>query len=250
MNDRIEELIIAYLHRGSTPEQEKELFEACRTNPETASLLRQHLVLSLKLRQLRDSTVVPQEVRNSLLLRINELPPIGEEAPRRVPLRRPGWLLPGRFGLQHLVGAVATTAAIMVAAYQFTPGSGEGQSGTVASAQLQRDTVFVAVRDTVVRTETVRTPVYIVRTVERKNDPGNVAGEPARQPGVDIAQETPESPAEQAAPVSPAGDRGVDVSPAIADNSAQEAPAYLKQYNEMVLSLEKVNLSPSDRIRN
>ena len=28
MNERIEELIIAYLHRGSTPEQERELFEA------------------------------------------------------------------------------------------------------------------------------------------------------------------------------------------------------------------------------
>ena len=51
MNDRIEELIVSYLHRGSTPEQERELFEACKNNSEVAALLRRHVTMSLKLRR-------------------------------------------------------------------------------------------------------------------------------------------------------------------------------------------------------
>src|SRR5512143_2705107 len=108
MNERIEELILAYLHRGSTPDQERELFEACKADPEAAKLLRRHVILSLKLRQLREDTEVPAESRNQLLVRINE-----EQA--RLAAEHPAKVVTGnipvrRFGWAHLFGGALATA--------------------------------------------------------------------------------------------------------------------------------------------
>jgi hypothetical protein len=244
MTERIEELIVAYLHRGSTPEQEQELFEACRSNPDTANLLRQHIVMSLKLRQLRDTVEVPAEARNALLRRLNELP--AQEAPPRRRSVLPAWAMGVRFGLHHLVGVAGATAMLFVGFLLLRPDTGT-VPGTAGMAALQRDTVMVTATDTLFLTREVRKPVYIYRAAQEGNSVTGVAvREQPADDGIAEAREPQPEPS-VTPPVLP--DRGTG-HPSIAANTTPEAPAYLQQYNEMVLSLEKVRLSSSDRVRN
>jgi hypothetical protein len=248
MNDRIEELIVAYLHRGSSPEQERELFDACRTNPDVASLLRQHITLSLKLRMLREKTEVPQEVHNALLRRINEMK---VESPS-VEKARWSWIPDGfrrvRFGWSHLTGTALATGLAVLALFFFTrtdtvPTS--GLNGTTAST-AGADTVLLTRVDTVYQTRTLSKPVYIVRYEKRAPEQNPTPSPlPADAPSTDVAQ-APRVPVNIEPPaIRPAN----DAQPSIAQIMPIETPSYLQQYTTMVTSLEKVRLSSTDRVR-
>jgi hypothetical protein len=254
MNDHIEELIVAYLHRGSTPEQERELFEACRANPDTASLLRQHLIMSLKLRQLRDRIEVPEELHSSVIGAINEISsqPAKSREDRRgllaVRFRAP------RFGWSHLAGASLATAAAAIVFALIIPRSGpEFSPDRAAMLKAVHDTVQTARVDTVFQTREIRTPVYIVRNQTRdESSPGLETPSLPQQPsdGAAITEDLARQPVEQPSVEIPVDDNQKAASPAIAEAKAPEQLSYMQQYNAMVLSLEKVRLTSNDRVRN
>jgi hypothetical protein len=240
MNERIEELIIAYLHRGSTPEQERELFEACKTNAATANMLRQHLIMSLKLRQLRNETEVPLDVQNALLRRINET--VISETPARVPAA-----IPARrgFGWAHLFGAsLATAAAAVLVLFLVLPGT-PSPLGPQTAGVIVRDTVLLTRTDTLVQVKSTRIPVYIVRNEKPAAPaPAGTAPDAANTPGI-TERVTP-------APVAPfvdPSDLATLHTPSLAEARASEAPSFLEQYNAMLISVEKVRLTSSDRVR-
>lgn len=265
MNNRIEELILAYLHRGSTPEQEKELFEACKADPEAAKLLRQHVILSLKLRQLREGADVPAETRNNLLLRINE-----EEA--RLAVERPSKTAAARiperrFGWAHLFGGALATAVVTAAAFFFFYPAADPAVETAAIPAAIHDTVLVARTDTLVRVvrvaRVVSRPEDVSIAAERKNavTPRGIAL-PEATPA-DIAAQIPEGQnrsddtrrqepgALQETAVVPAQNPDSEArSTAIAEGSLRDGVSYLEQYNAMLVSLEKVRINAGDRIRN
>lgn len=257
MNDRILELISAYLHRGSTPEQERELFEACSRNPETAELLRQHLILSLKLHTLRDDVQVPAELHNNLLGRINALEAegIAREAaqPRIVPeqSRR-------RFGWAHLLGTGIAGAACALALLIWTGGP-ESDTALQPMAEVQ-DTVFITRTDTLTQLREVDRPVYIVRNV-----PSPVRDMPRADESPDLTLQSRTEPAAQN------GIAGTDIrkdenradtdrapvesAPLLADLRQADVVArevktqnFLEQYNSMLVSVESVQLSAKDRL--
>ena len=174
MNEHIQELISAYLHPGSTPEQEKELFEACRNDPEAAEHLRQHLIMSLKLRRLRDDVTVSSELHASLERRIDaiDLPEETEEVqPVAVPVTNRG------LRLAHLFGTGLATAAAAVILVLLLPADPEpGLPSETAVLLKPSDTVYVIERDTVRQIREIERPVYIVRNAPAESD--------AEQPGV------------------------------------------------------------------
>lgn len=257
MNDRILELISAYLHRGSTPEQERELFEACSRNPETAELLRQHLILSLKLHTLRDDVQVPAELHSNLLGRINALEAEGvaREAaqPRIVPeqSRR-------RFGWAHLLGTGIAGAACALALLMWTGGP-ESDTALKPVAEAQ-DTVFITRTDTLMQLRKVDRPVYIVRTapspvrdMSREAESPDVtlpSGiEAASKDGIagtDIRKDENRADTDRAP---------VESMPLLADMRQVESATrevktqnFLEQYNSMLVSVESVQLSAKDRL--
>ncbi len=239
MNEQIHELISSYLSGGNTPEQDRELFEACSKRPETAELLRSHLMLSLKLRSLREQTEVPADVRNSLLLRVNELQAERErhsvhESPPRERVNRFGWA--------HILGSTIATAAAAAALFMLLP-----ESTPPTSTALQAvDTVRIVQRDTIVQTRDITRPVYITRVIREK-------------PVIDIENLVDTSP--------PSDNRESDatvtvpiIAPVLENVSHAEAipvkeqlrqakvNQYLDQYNSMLASVETVQLTSRDRI--
>ncbi len=266
MNERIQELISAYLHRGSTPEQERELFEACSRNPETAELLRQHLVLSLKLRGLRDDVQVPSDLQSTVLRRINSLEAEGlrsETLPSATAVDQDG---KRRFGLIHLFGTGLATAACAVAILLLSGSPDQEPAARLQTVAQVQDTVYIVEKDTVTQLREVERPVYIVRNVPAEpvlespatNDQGDLAAKAGNNAPV---RETVSDPATQAnreapAPVSPARipTRAEDL-PALAEMQPGEAATreaktenYIEQYNSMLVSVETVRLSSKDRI--
>ena len=85
MNERLQELVDLFIHRGCTPEQEKELFDACLHDPGAAETVRQQLLLSLKIRGMREQAEVPAEIRNELFRKINLIAAEAESKPARTP---------------------------------------------------------------------------------------------------------------------------------------------------------------------
>lgn len=178
MNERIQELITAYLHRGSTPDQERELFEACKKDPETAEHLRQHLILSLKLRSLRDGVTVDDTLHSAVADRIAALAgqdanlPQVEDAPRagRDAGNVHGIPQPRRFGFRHVLGSAFAAAAAVVLFFFLLPEDNDSPSVRHASFQPSVDTVIVVKRDTVLQVREVSRPVYIVRRERVTND--------------------------------------------------------------------------------
>jgi hypothetical protein len=250
MNDRIEELIVAYLHRGSTPDQERELFEACKSNPEVAALLRQHISMSLKLRMLRDKTEVPLETHNALMRRINEM----KIAP--TPERKPIWSwLPIRskvtqLGWRHLTGTALATAAAMIALFFLTrPASLDGNRELKALAAAP-DTVLLTRVDTVFQARTVSKPVYIVRYEKRQDDPSVAIEKPSPSANAEnLAQNNATGEDITGGDAANTQEEKPAITPSLADSHLPETPSYLQQYASMVSSLEKVHLSSSDRVR-
>lgn len=266
MNERIEELIAAYLHRGSTPEQERELFEACSRQPETAEMLRQHLVLSLKIRALREDVQVPVEVRNEVLRRVNTIASDGlhreelqQPAVTTAPPRR-------RFGWAHLLGTGLATAACAVAILLWTGNSDEAGTALLQSVTGLRDTVFVVKRDTVTQLREIDRPVYIVRSGSRPasgDDPrfDTREGISSRQESIPAPTDagtagdraTPLTETVAAAPVpAPTVTKGTASIAEVRDLTTmtreEKAQSYLEQYNTMLVSVESVRLSSKDRL--
>jgi hypothetical protein len=246
MNDRIEELIVAYLHRGLTAEQERELFDSCRDNPDMASLLKQHVTMSLKLRAVRERAEVPAETRNELLSRINSLPAQTggnekEEAPARLRIG---------FGWRHIVsGGVAAAALTTVLFMFFVPWNENDDALRLASVAPERDTVQIVRSDTVTLTRTV------LRFVSTRTDmpPATTESKLAETSGVskNIADSGGGAAAEETAPEAPdRADIDEAVPPAVmAELRSVSGPSWIEQYSVMLMQLETVKLSPNDRIR-
>lgn len=285
MNERIQELITTYLHRGSTPEQERELFEACKNDPSAAEHLRQHLILSLKLRGLRDSVEVDEDLHRAVARRIEglEAAPAPVPAESRVQAERPSHAPARRFGFLHVFGAAAATAAAaVVLTLTFLPDANELPSPTATIAVVS-DTVYVVERDTVRQVHEVTRPVYIVRT---EKPPANEAraSETPSMTDDDRADRTPageavhtDAPAMAdagrnddrhgaetgdngtAAPIdvpvaeNPAGGKTgnallADARPVQPATREERKKSYLEQYNAMLVSVASVKLTDNDRI--
>lgn len=241
MNERIHELISGYLHGGNTPAEEKELFDACGSNPETAELLRQHLMLSLRLRSLREQTTVPQDLGNAVLLRINELQAEREAAnPAPVPMREAAEPPVRRFGWVHLFGASLATASLAALLVFLVPDS----DAPIAMVEGGRDTVTVVRADTVTQVREISTPVYIVR---------NVPAPAGTQRASDPTQMQAEEVAEAITPLEDQQVREFPIQSALADvitSGQREARVlhFLEQYNSMLATVESVQLSSKDRV--
>ncbi len=246
MNDRIEELIVAYLHRGLTPEQERELFDSCRDNPEMASLLKQHVTMSLKLRAVRERAEVPAETRNELLRRINSLPAQPgvaekEDAPARLRIG---------FGWRHIVsGGVAAAAVTAVLFMFFVPRNDNEDATRFASLAPERDTVQIVRADTVTLTRTV------LRFVNTRTGmpPATAESKLSETSGgpENIADAGGGAAAEETAPEAPDHADVDEAVPAavMAELRSVSGPSWIEQYSLMLMQLETVKLSPNDRIR-
>ncbi|MBE0644687.1 MAG: hypothetical protein IH600_11455 [Bacteroidetes bacterium] len=263
MNERIQELISAYLHRGSTPEQERELFEACSRNPETAELLRQHLVLSLKLRGLREEVQVPADLQNNVLRRINTLEAEGLRSEEMHAASEAATEPRRRFGFAHLLGTGLATAACAITIMLWSAGPDTGPDASLQQVAQVQDTVYIVEKDTVMQLREVERPVYIVRNAPvapapespASNDAADLARAAddrvaATEPGTALATRTQP---DAAVPPSPAA---VETEmPLIAEMQPREATTreaktenYIDQYNSMLVSVETVQLSAKDRI--
>ncbi|MDH7515348.1 MAG: hypothetical protein QHI48_05715 [Bacteroidota bacterium] len=237
MIDHIEELIVAYLHRGLSQEQERELFDACRNNPDVATLLRQHVVLSLKLRAVRDRTEVPLETRNELIERINALPVPQETAP--VGPRR-------RYTPMHLFGGMFATAAVTACVvFLLLPIRGTPPASPVA---MVHDTVAVTLRDTVTVVRTVR--IDARRSAAETVSPAAVeSGNLAVSGDVSKDSRTAETGGDEPILVKETDDdlNIVDVAD-VAEARRTSGPSWIQQYNVMLSRLETVKISSNDRI--
>lgn len=245
MNERIEELIVAYLHRGSTPEQERELFEACRDNADVAQLLRRHLTLSLKLRRLRDETEVPPALHASLVGRINEIEHARTVAP--VIAKVSGGVQRLVFGWRHLVGTAVAGAALATMAFLLIPGR-TVEPGATAQVVTVTDTLREMRIDTLVTTRT------IYRSIMRASDPVARRSEalPVQPAPVPVLQDDAPARTEEFAEVAPV--RPARSGDASRRGTADEAPeqtglSYIEQYTTMVSSLEQIHLTSQDRVR-
>lgn len=248
MNERIEELIVAYLHRGSTPEQERELFEACRDNPDVAQLLRRHLTLSLKIRSLRDETVVPPELHARLIGRINVI-----EHERHSNVAVPfvpkvaGGVQRLVFGWRHLAGMAIAGAALATMMFLLMPG-GAGDPASTARIVTVTDTLRESRIDTLVTTRTVyrmsprQTAPVAASDVQPKLDAGvpheTLDDAPGRSE--DFADAAPTRPARTGADTR----RGTT-----GEASDASLPSYIEQYTSMVSSLDQIMLTSQDRVR-
>lgn len=266
MNERIQELIAAYLHRGSTPEQEQELFEACSHDPSTAELLRQHLILSLKLHTMRDTVEVPTELHNSLLRRINAMEaepapvPQGASRERSDPNRDIATATPRRFGWAHLFGTgLAGVAAVLLLTFWLDD---SGPDLATRSATIPRDTVTVVRVDTLTRVQQIERPVYIVRelppTQPAERIPAGV-GQDGGSPG--FAGQPTDATAGGEGLAALVSENNTPLSDTMPDESAVEIAElrpvssrvaktqnFLAQYTSMLVSVESVSLSAKDRL--
>jgi len=241
MHDRIQELISDFLYHGTTPEQETELFDLCSKYPASAELLRRHLLLSLKLRKLREGTEIKPELRNETLRRINLLQAQREQSDTSSTTIVPS--SPRRLGFAHLFGAVAATAVIAVFITLAFRGYHAPTPSTAAVAPII-DTFVVVLKDTVTQLQ----PVYIVRTERTREVP---------ESPVSITDDAgPEGIAAQARSTTEAIGQGQGrddevhtESMAIAQLPLQERTRhFLEQYNAMLTSVESVQLTSNDRI--
>jgi hypothetical protein len=248
MNERIEELIVAYLHRGSTPEQERELFEACRDDADVAQLLRRHLTLSLKIRRLRDETEVPPELHARLVGRINEIEHEGRSvAAPFVPKVSTG-LQRLVFGWRHLAGTAIAGAALATTVFLLLPGRSVEPDST-ARVVTVTDTLRETRIDTLVATRTVyraatraTAPVAMSETLPAQDDP---VAPPVLQEDAPVRSED----FTDIAPVRPAR-TGIDVRRGTAGESSESSmPSYIEQYTMMVSSLDQIMLTSQDRVR-
>lgn len=284
MNEHIQELISAYLHRGSTPEQERELFDACRRDPEIAEQLRQHLILSLKLRGLRDDVTVSPSLHAAVAQRIAEAsaPAASPDAEHEIAAAPAP--PPRRFRLAHLFGTgVATAAAAAALVLLLLPETDPGSARSTQPVANLADTVYIVEKDTVTQLREVTRTVYIaaaenaaggekVRAVENAHPR---AGTPVQDGGTDLAQrsdgpspredsaprpaniadETAPDAARPADPVSPSGnpagmeDRSfADARPVEPLSTRAQTKNYLEQYNAMLVAVASVQLTSADRI--
>ncbi len=249
MNDRIEDLIVSYLHRGCTPDEEKELFDACKNHPEASSLLRQHIVLSLKLRQLREKSEVPLEVRNALITRINELPPQPEEVLTRheVALERRM-----RFGWLHLTGA-SLVGATAVALLFLLSKPEQRPMEPLMTDRPQTDTVLLSRVDTVIQFRPAAVPRS--KQVASQNSPAPLRSVmDADSRGISQVQDggTNDTSANQ---IPVLEQRDIHAAPILLDKKPHaladiKQPSYLEQYQTMVSTLEKVTITMNDKVRN
>jgi hypothetical protein len=125
-------------------------------------------------------------------------------------------------------------------------GTPAGGMATISSP----DTVLFTRVDTVFQTRTLRKPVYIVRyekpgtetRIPKDTSPGDTqASDLAGNTDNTGVSSTGEVPTPKG--VKPAG------TPSIAQSNVPEPASYIQQYTNMVTSLEKINLSNSDRVR-
>jgi hypothetical protein len=239
MNEHIEELIIAYLHKGTTPEQEQELFNACRDNPETAQYLREHLILSLKLKQLRNSVEVPLDARNAVITAINELKIESTASkPSTAAVETP------RFGWRHLFGTGLAAAALSAAVF-FMVNSGPPSQPGIASSSSIHDTLRLVQTDTVTQIREIQKPVFIARNV-----PAPATTRPDELPSNPVASTSARS-IEPSTPASVAPTPVDRVTIETGQLAMQDdATSYLEYYKTMLSTLKIVHITPSDRIRN
>jgi hypothetical protein len=266
MNEHIQKLISAYLHRGSTPAQEKELFEACKRDPQTAELLRQHLILSLKLRQLRDDVNVAPSLHAAVTQRIAALD--RTPAPTVLPV-------PRRFRLAHLFGTgIATAAAAAALALLLWPDSGIEMPADSRMVANVADTVYIVKKDTVTQLRDVVRNVYIAEAAPRSSQEGRTAkpedgsaadSDVLREPSNAISRipvhDIPAVPASEhltdaSAPVrdsanEDAGEAMIaDARPVETLSPREQARNYLEQYNSMLVTVASVRITNEDRITN
>lgn len=248
MNERIEELIVAYLHRGSTPEQERELFEACRDDADVAQLLRRHLTLSLKIRRLRDETEVPSELHARLVGRINELEheQLSTATSPFVPRMSTG-VQRLVFGWRHLVGTAISGAALATMVFLLLPGRSV-EPDITARIVMVTDTLRETRIDTLVTTRTV----YRI-AMQATTQVASSQTLPAQNPGAPpvLQDEAPSRSEDYAdiAPVRPAR-AGIDGRRGAAGESTETSmPSYIEQYTSMVSSLDQIMLTSQDRVR-
>ncbi len=251
MNERIEELIVAYLHQGSTPELEHELFEACSETPEVAQLLRRHLILSLKLRRLRDDTVVPTELHHSVLRRINEIEATELADPVASPIPFPLRVAEGAhrlvFGWRHLIGTAVAGAALATAFFLIMPVKPD-PAGT-AQIMTVTDTLVQSRVDTLVQLRTV----YRFATADARALPTDHAAQirPAyaeADGSADPAQTGLQEDADIVVVPARSAEERQTALPA-AESTEGATISYIEQYTAMVTSLEKVSLTSKDRVR-
>jgi hypothetical protein len=237
MTDHIQELISSYLHGGTTPEQERELFETCARHPETAELLRRHLLLSLKIRGLREQTDVPAELRNTLLLRLNELQAARmRNTPATIPVERKP-----RFGWGHVLSSAMASAAIAVLVFLLLPSRPDTPSVVTVT-----DTVRVVERDTVLQIHEINRPVYITRA---SVDDGRLQHNPIEESAADVSiAEQPIEDETQPRTSPPANETYVEALPLREIERRAKVNQYLEQYNSMLASVETVRLTRNDRI--
>ncbi len=167
MNERLNELTELFLYRGCTPEQEKELFEACLHNPQMAEALRQQLLLSLKIRQLRDRAEVPADVRNELFRKINLIAAENTARDERKPALL--WLRNIRLGWSHAAIAAASAAAALVL-YLNIGRTPVPEDFPATAYTTFRDTVRIVDTKTVVTVKERKVPVYIERSPLAENE--------------------------------------------------------------------------------
>ena len=257
MNEHIQELITAYLHRGSTTEQERELFDACKRDPEIAEQLRQHLILSLKLRQLRDDVTVGEDLHAAMARRIDSLAPSVEESVVYQPA-------PRRFSLAQVFGTgMATAAAAAVLVLLLLPDP-EPLSLTASNMQPVADTVFVVEKDTVTQVREVTRNVYLAAQTpsaervrpEASETPDAITdrhladrGDTVQPEDITQAEDTVNDASATDRTPPPVDNRDLaDARPIPSENPGEATRNYLDQYNAMLVSVASVELTSADRI--
>ena len=272
MNERIQELITAYLHKGSTPQQEKELFEACGKQPEIAEYLRKHLYLSLKLKQLQENTEVPRDLHNAVLRRVNELeavstaPAASSSAMRLSPTESVR-----RFGWRHVLGsALAAAATMFVLMFLLPAGEGPPPDLALTPVQYRIDTLIVTRTDTITQLREVTKPVYIVkyRTLP-EGQPVEDGAQAAVSPQMAVQTQTADDIQPADSNTDASGEDGPLLAEALPTHDAsvpshrpmtadlgeaqtfqtEREKNYLEQYNDMLIAVESVELTSDDRIR-
>jgi hypothetical protein len=275
MNEHIQELITAYLHRGSSPEQEQELFDACRRDPEIAEQLRQHLILSLKLRSLRDDVTVEPALHDAVKRRIAAADDaahagvVPDMESRHAAAPAPP---PRRFRLVHLFGTgVATAAAAAALVLLLLPDSAPLSRREAMPVANLADTVYIVKKDTVTQLREVTRTVYVAEA-EKRSAPADAAivdadaqiaehrlppeqheNAPSRQ---STEAATPPSDNERAEASAPPADKAADAEDTffaearpIEERSMRDRTQnYLEQYNAMLVTVASVRLTDADRI--
>ena len=237
MNERLNELVDLFLHRGLSPDQEKEWFDACLSDRDAAATVRQQLILSLKIRQLRDQVEVPNDVRNDLFRKINAIEVDETEEKERKPLF--GWLGGLHLGWSHAAVAGATAVALLFILDGSEPAADLQQQMT--EVHTVPDTVQLISTDTVREVRTVRVPVYREQNTVAENLPADAQDvatdatdlDPA---GIDLAENST--------------DQNTDAIDVTAQRIMQvHRGSYMEQYSATVASTEKVHLTGDDRVR-